>query len=88
MKNNFKSFTPKADVKRRLVLIRFYIGINGSNGFYYRINKITKKGSIDKRFKHLYAIGSDDFDSIEDFKASTSGEVVRVFKRRLNRFLA
>jgi len=78
--NKFKSFSPKVDSKRRLVLTRFYTGIRGENSFCYLIYRITKKNTIDKRFKHLYAYGSDDYGSVTEFHHAQSGEVVRVFK--------
>ena len=78
--DKFKSFAPKVDTKRRLVLTRFYTGIRGENSFCYLIYRITKKNTIDKRFKHLYAYGDDNYGSITEFHHAQSGEVVRVFK--------
>jgi len=78
--NKFKSFSPKVDTKRRLVLTRFYAGVKGDPSFCYLIHRITKKNTIDKRFKHLYAYGSDDYGSVTEFHHAQSGEVVRVFK--------
>lgn len=77
----YKSFTPKVDLKRRLVLTRFYTGVNNSNLFCYQISRITKNVSVDKKFKPLYSYGTDDFDSIKEFKHSYTGESVRVFKK-------
>jgi len=77
----FKSFSPKVDSKRRLVLTRIYTGVNGSNSFCYLINRITKQGSVDKRYKTLFSYGTDDFDSVSEFLHSGTGEVVRVFKK-------
>ena len=54
---SYKSFTPKVDTKRRLVMTRFYAGIRDSNNFCYQINRITKTGTVDKRFKPLFAFG-------------------------------
>ena len=79
MGNKFKTFTPRVDTKRRLVMTRFYAGV-GNNSFCYIIHRITKKNTIDKRFKHLYAYGSDDYGSVTEFHHAQSGEVVRVFK--------
>ena len=50
----FKSFTPRVDTKRRLVMTRFYAGVNNYNSFCYMIHRTTKKGTIDKKFKFLY----------------------------------
>jgi len=36
----YKSFTPKVDLKRRLVLTRFYAGIKDSNSFSNQITRI------------------------------------------------
>jgi hypothetical protein len=79
--SNYKSFTPKVDQKRRLVLTRFYKGVKQSNSFCYQITRITKVGSVDKRFKPLYAYGTDDFDSVKSFQHSSTGEPVKVFKK-------
>jgi hypothetical protein len=79
--NKYKSFTPKVDQKRRLVLTRFYTGVKQSNSFCYQITRITKAGSVDKRFKPLYAYGTDDFDSVKSFQHSSTGEQVKVFKK-------
>jgi hypothetical protein len=79
--NKYKSFTPKVDQKRRLVLTRFYTGVKQSNSFCYQITRITKVGSVDKRFKPLYAYGTDDFDSVKSFQHSSTGEPVKVFKK-------
>jgi hypothetical protein len=79
---NFKQFSPKADVKRRLVMTRFHAGIfNNVNQFCYQITRITKSGQVDKKFKPLYAYGTDDFDSVKEFKHSGTGEVVKVYKK-------
>ncbi len=79
--NNFKSFSPKVDISRGLVMTRFYVGVKGSNNFCYQIKRITKKGTEDKRFKTLYAFGDDDFSSVKFFCNSRTGEKVRVFKK-------
>ena len=79
--NKYKSFTPKVDQKRRLVLTRFYTGVKHSNSFCYQITRITKTGSVDKRFKALYAYGTDDFDSVKSFQHSSTGDKVKVFKK-------
>ena len=76
----FKSFAPKVDTKRRLVLTRYYSGVAESNSFCYLIHRVTKKGAIDKRFKHLYAYGDDNYGSITEFHHSQSGDPVRVFR--------
>jgi len=78
--DKFKSFSPKVDSKRRLVLTRFYTGIRGENSFCYLIYRITKKGTVDKRFKYLFAYGDDNYGSVTEFHHAQSGEVVRVFK--------
>lgn len=77
---NFKSFTPKVDKSRRLVMTRFYAGVNGSNVFCYEVSRINKKGLKDKKFSTLFAFGEDDFSSIKDFSSSRTGEKVKVFK--------
>lgn len=77
---NFKRFQPRIDIKRRLVLRRFYTGVNGSNSFCYRIERITKKGLLDKRFKSLFAYGADDFKTIKNFKHTLNGKAIKVFK--------
>ena len=79
--SNYKSFTPKVDQKRRLVLTRFYTGVKQSKSFCYQITRITNVGSVDKRFKPLYAYGTDDFDSVKSFQHSSTGEPVKVFKK-------
>jgi len=76
----FKSFMPKTDLKRRLVLTRFYCGVKGHNSFMYEIHKITKHETVHCGFKHLYAIGTDDFESVDGFHHSKTGEPVQVFK--------
>ncbi len=78
---NFKSFSPKVDEKRRLVLTRFYTGVKDSNSFCYQINKITKVGTLDKKFKPLYAFGTDDFNSVKSFSHSGNGQTVKVFRK-------
>lgn len=77
----FKSFTPKVDKRRRLVLTRFYTGVGDANSFCYRVNRITKSGTVDKRFKSLFAFGTDDFSSVKEFKHSIDGRPVRVYKK-------
>jgi len=51
----FKSFSPKVDSKRRLVMTRFYTGIRGENSFCYLIHRITKKNTIDKNIINIAA---------------------------------
>ena len=80
MENKFKSFTPRVDTKRRLVMTRWYAGVRGENSFCYMIHRITKKNTIDKRFKCLYAYGTDDYSSIKEFHHAVTGDPVRVFK--------
>ena len=63
----FKQFTPKVDKDKRLVITRFYAGINGNNTFCYNVSRINMKGEIDKRFKPLYAFGTDDFSTVKSF---------------------
>ena len=76
----FKTFSPKVDTKRRLVMTRFYTGVKESNSFCYIVQRINKKGETDKRFKSLFAYGSDDFKSVNDFKNSLTGQTSKVFK--------
>ena len=76
----FKSFNPKVDTKRRLVLVRYYSGVGESNSFCYLIYRITKKNTIDKRFKHLFAYGDDNYQSLTEFQHVSTGQPVRVFK--------
>ena len=40
-----------------------------------------QKGELDKKFKPLYAFGTDDFSSVKTFMKQTTGEPVRVVKR-------
>ncbi len=77
---SFKQFSPRVDTNRRLVLTRVYTGVNGSNSFCYQINRINKKGEVDKKFKTLYSFGTDDIRSVSDFYKSSTGEFVRVAK--------
>ena len=77
----YKSFTPKVDQKRRLVLTRFYTGVKESNSFCYQSTRITKSGAVDKRFKPLYSYATDDFDDVKSFSHSSTGEPVKVFKK-------
>ncbi len=77
----YKSFTPKVDQKRRLVLTRFYAGVGDSGQFCYQINRINKAGEIDKKFKALYAFGTDEFQSVKEFQHSSTGQPVKVFKK-------
>jgi hypothetical protein len=76
----FKQFSPKVDTKRRLVLTRIYTGVNGSNSFCYQISRINKRGEVDKKFKTLYAFGTDEISSVKDFYKSSTGEFVKVAK--------
>jgi len=76
----FKTFSPKVDTKRRLVITRFYTGVKDSNSFCYIVNRINKKGETDKRFKSLYAYGTDDFKSVKEFSHVKTGKPVKVFK--------
>ena len=61
-------------------MTRFYTGIQGENSFCYLIHRITKKNTIDKRFKHLYSYGDDNYGSITEFHHASTGDPVRVFK--------
>tara|TARA_R110000868_G_scaffold14135_1_gene66022 strand:- start:54 stop:377 length:324 start_codon:yes stop_codon:yes gene_type:complete len=76
----FKSFTPRVDTKRRLVMTRFYAGVNNSNSFCYMIHRITKKGTIDKKFKFLYCFGTDDYSKVKEFHHANTGELMRTYK--------
>lgn len=78
--SKFKTFTPKVDSKRRLVMTRFYTGVKNSNSFCYVIDRINLKGEKDKKFKSLYSFGTDDFKSVEKFSHSVSGQEVKVYK--------
>lgn len=77
---SFKQFSPKVDTNRRLVLTRIYTGVNGSNSFCYQINRINKKGEVDKKFKTLYSFGTDDISSVDNFHKSSTGELIKVAK--------
>ena len=77
----FKQFTPKVDKDKRLVITRFYAGINGNNTFCYNVSRINMKGDIDKRFKPLYAFGTDDFSTVKSFMNQSTGQPVRVVKK-------
>jgi hypothetical protein len=80
--SDFKSFSPKADKQRRLVMTRFHSGTSKDvNSFCYQITRITKLGTVDKKFKPLFAYGTDDFDSVKEFKHSGNGETVKVFRK-------
>jgi len=76
----YKKFLPKVDKKRRLVLTRFYSGVAGQNVWCYQIHRVTKLGQIDRKWKPLYAFGSDDFSAVGEFKHSKTGEIVKVSK--------
>ena len=76
----FKSFTPRVDKSRRLVLTRFYAGVKDSNSFCYQIHRITKSGTVDKRFKTLYSFATDDFTKVKEFRHSQDGRPVKVYK--------
>ena len=79
---NFKSFSPKADIKRRFVMTRFHSGVSSDiNQFCYQIIRITKQGTVDKKFKPLFAYGTDEFESIKEFKHSGNGDIVKVYKK-------
>ena len=77
---SFKQFSPKVDAKRRLVLTRIYTGVNGSNSFCYKINRINKSGEVDKKFKTLYSFGTDDINSVKKFHKSSTGEEIKIAK--------
>jgi len=76
----YKKFLPKVDKKRRLILTRFYSGVAGQNVWCYQIHRVTKLGQIDRKWKPLYAFGSDDFSAVGEFKHSTTGQIVKVPK--------
>jgi hypothetical protein len=76
----FKTFTPRVDVKRRLVMTRFYTGIRNENSFCYVIHRITKKNTIDKKFKYLYCFSNDDYTTVKEFNHSLTGEPYRIYK--------
>ncbi len=78
--NKFKSFTPRVDTKRRLVMTRFYAGVRDENSFCYIIHRITKKGTIDKKFKYLYCYSDDDYSKVKEFNHAQTGEPYRIFK--------
>ncbi len=77
----FKQFSPRVDSQKRLVITRFYAGIEGSNNFCYMVTRINKSGSVDKKFKPLYAFGTDEFSSVKQFLNQRTGEPVRVVKK-------
>ena len=79
MGNKFKTFTPRVDTKRRLVMTRFYAGV-GNNSFCYVIHRITKKNTIDKRFKYLYCFTTDDYSNVKEFNHALTGEPYRIYK--------
>ncbi len=78
--SKFKRFTPRVDVKRRLVMTRFYAGVRNENKFCYVIHRITKKNTIDKRFKYLYCYSDDDYSNVKEFNHSLTGEPYRIYK--------
>ena len=78
--NKFKSFTPRVDTKRRLVMTRFYAGVRNENSFCYIIHRITKKDTIDKRFKYLYCYSTDDYSDVKEFHHAQTGEPYRIYK--------
>jgi len=78
--NKFKSFTPRVDTKRRLVMTRFYAGVRNENFFCYVIHRITKKGTIDKKFKYLYCYSDDDYSNVKEFYHALTGEPYRTYK--------
>ena len=80
MGNKFKTFTPRVDTKRRLVMTRFYAGVRNENSFCYVIHRITKKNTIDKRFKYLYCYSDDDYTNVKEFNHSLTGEPYRIYK--------
>ncbi len=80
MRNKFKSFTPRVDTKRRLVMTRFYAGVRNENTFCYIIHRITKKDTIDKRFKYLYCYSTDDYTNVKEFHHALTGEPYRIYK--------
>lgn len=77
----FKQFAPRVDKKNRLVITRFYTGIKGTNSFCYMVTRINKNNTIDKRFKPLYAFGTDEFSSVKQFLNQRTGEPVRIVKK-------
>ena len=78
--SKFKTFTPRVDIKRRLVMTRFYVGIRNENTFCYVIHRITKKNTIDKKFKYLYCFSDDDYTTVKEFNHSLTGEPYRIYK--------
>ena len=80
MGNKFKTFTPRVDTKRRLVMTRFYAGVRNENSFCYVIHRITKKNTIDKRFKYLYCFTTDDYSNVKEFNHALTGEPYRIYK--------
>ena len=78
--SKFKRFTPRVDVKRRLVMTRFYAGVRNENKFCCVIHRITKKNTIDKRFKYLYCYSDDDYSNVKEFNHSLTGEPYRIYK--------
>lgn len=61
-------------------MTRFYAGVNKSNSFCYMIHRITKKGTVDKRYKFLYCFATDDYSKVKEFHNANTGEPTRVYK--------
>ena len=80
MRPKFLPFAPKIDKVRRLVLTRFYCGMNGNDLFMYQIHKINSDNMVDQFFSHLYALGTHNIDSVGSYYHSKTGEPVEVFK--------
>ena len=61
-------------------MTRFYAGVNNSNSFCYMIHRITKKGTVDKRYKFLYCFATDDYSKVKEFHNANTGEPTRIYK--------
>jgi len=75
-------FTPRVDVKNRLVVTRFNSSCSQNPHWCYQIWRINLKGTIDKRFKPLFSFTDGDFSQIKEFQHSGTGERVKVVKSR------
>lgn len=76
----YKTFIPKVDIKKRLVLTRFYCGIKNNNCFMYTIHNITLNNTISIPFNHLFCLSNDDYNSVNEFYNSKTGDPVEVLK--------
>ena len=73
-------FIPKIYKGNRMVMTRKSIGVGMDELYLYEIHKLDIKGNVDTNFDTLYCIGSDDYDTIKEFKQSKTGQVQIVRK--------